>query len=220
MSGCGFLVFSAGAVPPNGRLAGMLFASAAMFAAAAAVFWIVEKAWCASRRQTSTRPSFPGHEPMTLGKALWFALVRSSWMVPVALGVSFAVTALCTACGIALPKQELVEWFTSGKLAVGEKALVVLYAVAWAPFIEEILFRRFLFRGCRRFMSPKWAIAVSAAIFAAVHLNVAVLLPIFFLGVVFAWIYERTARLPAAMLAHFVFNASNVILMFCFPELV
>ena len=48
---------------------------------------------------------------------------------------------------------------------------------------------------------------------------VATFLPLAFLGAAFAWTYEKTGKLHAAMTVHLLFNLLNMALCLCFPEL-
>ena len=69
----------------------------------------------------------------------------------------------------------------------------------------------------RRWMGFGMAAAISGAVFAAVHLNLATFIPLLFLGVAFAWLYEKDGRLTAPVTCHFLFNLVNLI--FCFISL-
>ena len=61
---------------------------------------------------------------------------------------------------------------------------------------------------------PVWgAMLLSGFIFAFVHVNAATFIPLWFLGIAFAWLYVRTGTLLAPMAVHFIFNALN--LAFC-----
>ena len=60
---------------------------------------------------------------------------------------------------------------------------------------------------------PLVAALVSGAVFAAVHLHAATFVPLWFLGVAFAWLYWRTGSILAPMFAHFLFNATNLALI-------
>lgn len=87
----------------------------------------------------------------------------------------------------------------------GVLALVVL-AVLAAPLFEEFVFRGLLFRSLAGLVSVPRAIVGSAAVFAACHPS-ASWVPVFVLGCLAAWVFHRTGRLTAAMLAHAVHNA-------------
>jgi membrane protease YdiL (CAAX protease family) len=104
--------------------------------------------------------------------------------------------------------------------------LGTLFAVFIAPVFEELIFRKGLFRFCRwcgarrrggkgEFFGgdfPLISALVSGAIFAAVHLHAATFLPLWFLGVAFAWLYWKSGALFSPILCHFLFNLVNLAL--------
>lgn len=108
--------------------------------------------------------------------------------------------------GVEAPVQETaVELGT-----VRGPALVpaLLLAILVLPFLEECLFRGFLWRWLagRREVGPRRAMLYSALVFAFFHEPVA-WLPILYLGGLFAWIYWRSGRLRDAWMAHALHNA-------------
>ncbi|MBA5636347.1 CPBP family intramembrane metalloprotease [Duganella sp. LX20W] len=82
-------------------------------------------------------------------------------------------------------------------------------AVLAAPLCEEFIFRGLIFGGLRRSMGALPAMLVSAAVFAIVHPPLS-MLPVFVLGLLTAWSYERSKRLLAPMLVHALYNAAVV----------
>ena len=76
-----------------------------------------------------------------------------------------------------------------------------------APVVEETFFRGLLFVGIARRWGAWRGAAASAAVFAATHVDVALLGPAFLSGLVFAGVYRRTGSLWAAILAHTAQNA-------------
>lgn len=95
---------------------------------------------------------------------------------------------------------------------LGDQLLVlsILVLVA-APFFEEFIFRGLIFRGLRR-SNGVWASALgSAAIFAIVHPPYS-FVPVFAVGLITAFVFERTRMLWAPILVHMIYNGA-VILM-------
>lgn len=82
--------------------------------------------------------------------------------------------------------------------------LLVLLCVV-VPVGEEVFFRGFLYTTLRRWGWVR-AVVFSSALFAAVHLQVVHFLPILWLGVVLALLYERTGSLVASIAVHSVNN--------------
>jgi membrane protease YdiL (CAAX protease family) len=78
-------------------------------------------------------------------------------------------------------------------------------AVVVAPLCEEFIFRGLIFGGLRRSLGLLPAMAVSAAVFAIMH-PVVSMAPVFVLGLLTAWAYERSKTLLAPMLAHALYN--------------
>ena len=91
-------------------------------------------------------------------------------------------------------------------LALNFLLLFILLAVI-TPIAEEVFFRAFLYRLLRKRL-PIWAAAsISSAAFATVH-GVPVLFPwLFYMGIVFALVTERTRSIFSSMLLHGMTNA-------------
>lgn len=78
------------------------------------------------------------------------------------------------------------------------------------PFAEELLFRGALFGGLRSRLGFWPAALGSAAVFAVLHENPVFYLPLMGLGVVLAWLRERTGSLTAPLLLHALNNANAI----------
>lgn len=107
--------------------------------------------------------------------------------------------------------QDTVKFFqhSQDKLALGAMAVA---AVIVAPLCEEIVFRGYLYPAAKRFTGPATAMFCSALLFSLAHGSLAMLLPLFLLGLAFAWIYERTGSLWAPIFAHLCVNGSTVLI--------
>lgn len=105
-----------------------------------------------------------------------------------------------------------------------ERILVIsFYAVVMAPLLEELTFRGVL-QTCllRLFHGRRWAaLLVTAAVFSVIHFWVITswhgLVPLFVLGLVFGYVYERTGSLLTPVLTHAGFNAINIALVLMMP---
>jgi membrane protease YdiL (CAAX protease family) len=89
------------------------------------------------------------------------------------------------------------------KLVIGFLAIVV------APFVEELVFRGLIYPTLKQNGFPRLALWGTSLLFAAIHDNLMILLPLTFLAVVLTLLYEATDNLLAPMLAHSVFNCVN-----------
>lgn len=104
--------------------------------------------------------------------------------------------------------EELMKSMTSGTLWVN-----LLSVSVFAPLFEEWLCRGMVLRGLLgNNVKPVWAIIISAAFFAFIHLNPWQAVPAFLLGLLFGYVYYRTGSLKLTMLMHCVNNTFAVIL--------
>jgi ABC-2 type transport system permease protein len=87
-----------------------------------------------------------------------------------------------------------------------DEVLLAALAIFAAPLFEEFIFRGLIFGGLRRSLSFAPSMLASAAVFALVHPPASVI-PVFGLGLVTAFAYERTKLLAAPMAAHAAYNA-------------
>ena len=83
--------------------------------------------------------------------------------------------------------------------------LAALIVVA-APLAEEILFRGVLFGWLRRHVSFWPSAFASALVFSLLHMIVEVIPPTIALGLVFAWMYERSGSLWTPIAVHMLHN--------------
>ena len=118
--------------------------------------------------------------------------------------------------GIDLSDQPLVKIITNNTLSTTGKAILYSFLLLEAPLLEEPLFRGVVFGGMTKIM-PVWAaMLLSGFLFALIHVNAATFIPLWFLGIAFAWLYVRTGTLLAPMAVHFTFNAVNLALCLFF----
>jgi membrane protease YdiL (CAAX protease family) len=93
--------------------------------------------------------------------------------------------------------------------------LALVAVVVAAPVAEEIFFRGFLFGSLRGRLSFLPAAGISAVVFALFHVQPLLVLVMVFVGVGFAYLFERRGSLAASIAAHGMFNliGFTVILM-------
>ena len=157
------------------------------------------------------------------------------WFVPItlaAMGLAWVSEQVALLLGYDPPPQDLVRLFTNPNVAWKIKAKYAALAVLVAPILEELIFRMGLFNICRwigrKILSrdsedgaeqkkrgfPFIAALVSGAIFAVVHFHAATFVPLWFLGVAFAWLYWKSGVIRSSMLCHLLFNVINLALCF------
>lgn len=95
-----------------------------------------------------------------------------------------------------------------------ELILLAVFTALLAPLGEEVAFRAFLLPPLLQ-RYRKWvAYIICGAIFAAMHLNLAVFLPLFAGGVGFAWLYGKFGDIYSNIVAHMVWNGIALFLLF------
>ena len=112
------------------------------------------------------------------------------------------------------PKQEIVDIFSS--LGGGwEMALAVISVLILAPLAEEMFFRGVLYRIFKWAFAPSrfgaFAAAVlSGVLFALIHADAYVFVPLALMGVFLCMAYEKGGSILSPILVHAAFNALNV----------
>ena len=96
---------------------------------------------------------------------------------------------------------EAFEFLMQSPLAAG------FYVLILAPVFEEFLFRGVLLRGILfKGFSPAYAVVISSALFALVHLNMLQGVHAFLLGALLGGIYLKTGNFTIVVLGHMVSN--------------
>ena len=86
-----------------------------------------------------------------------------------------------------------------------------LALAVWTPIAEETFFRGFILRGLANRWRVTPALIVSAAVFAALHLAPALLLPVFVTGLLLGFLYHRTGSLWPCIAVHAAQNLAAVL---------
>ena len=139
---------------------------------------------------------------------------QNRWWVMV-VAVMFSTTSLAFICEPLMKVlPQTPEWFEQimNSILKNSPLWVTLISVSvFAPLFEEWLCRGIVLRGLLTKMNPAWAIVVSAAFFAVLHMNPWQALPAFILGVLFGYVYYKTGSLKLTMLMHFTNNTMSAI---------
>jgi len=70
-----------------------------------------------------------------------------------------------------------------------------------------------LFSAAKKFGWPRLGWVGVSLLFAFIHDNLPIFLPLFVLALALTWLYEKTEGLLAPILAHSLFNAANLVLL-------
>lgn len=136
----------------------------------------------------------------------WSTLGMAIGLVMAGLAVNFVYFQALGAVGIE-PDTDIEEVFQSP----GPFITIAVLSLLFAPIMEEIFFRGFVFGGLRARWGLAWAMLASGLLFGVAHIGnpagVYLIPPITFIGALFAFGYAYSGSLLTSFLAHLLFNA-------------
>ncbi|MBL7070804.1 MAG: CPBP family intramembrane metalloprotease [Candidatus Omnitrophica bacterium] len=78
------------------------------------------------------------------------------------------------------------------------------------PILEEVFFRGFMYGVFKKRAGALWGVILSALFFAYIHANLASFFPIICLGILLAYLYERTGSLIPSITVHAIHNSLSL----------
>lgn len=152
------------------------------------------RTWGLTWWQLGARPA----ERRWIGRAVILGFLA----VPVVSGVIQVVQSI-TGEPLDNPQVQMLApagftWFSA--------TLTVFLASVVAPFVEEFLFRGLIHRWISERTGMWIAIPASAAIFAALHGIPLLIPPLFVVGCLLAWVYEKSRSIWPCIVLHGVYN--------------
>jgi hypothetical protein len=153
-----------------------------------------------------SRRLFPGPGPKSL--VLAPAFVGLGFCIVLAVAVALAPLLR----GRAHPQQELFENLRQIQ-GIGPVAAMFLTVAVLAPCFEETMMRGLLMGWLRSRRGPALALAVSALVFGAIHLQVLALPTLSLLGAAFGLGVLRSGDLRTSIVAHGLWNGGLFLLM-------
>jgi membrane protease YdiL (CAAX protease family) len=115
-------------------------------------------------------------------------------------------------------EQEAVEIFKALHDPV-TIAIFAAFAIVFAPFAEETIFRLFFFNFGLRYGGFWGGALVSSLLFGIAHGDVYEALPLALGGLILCFVYYRTRNAVAPMISHGLFNALSIVALLAFPKL-
>lgn len=88
---------------------------------------------------------------------------------------------------------------------------IVVLAVIISPVLEEIFFRRLMYRSLKKNFGVLLAGTITSFLFAVVHLNLYAFPVLFVLSIILIIIYEKDNTIFSPMLLHSIFNLVMII---------
>ena len=154
-------------------------------------------------------------------REVWVGFYTYVAILPAFLSLLVMVVFIANQISYEPPPHPLVEIFLKEKPA-SPWVLVfsLLLACGLGPIVEEIFFRGFFYPALRKYWGTRWAMGVTAALFALVHENLFSFLPIFFLGLVLCYLYEKRKGILASISLHVLHNSAFIIYFFLMRSIV
>jgi len=197
----GFAAFK----PPDG-FGAVLLVTLSFQGAAWLLIWIFLRQY-----QMDWRDAF-GLRWKNLPRALLAALAVTIVILPVALLLENGSAALMEKIGWPPEDQAAVRLLTDAQ-SPGLLVYLGFFTVVLAPVAEEFIFRGMLYPFVKQLGWPRLALFATSFLFAAIHLDAAIFVPLFVLALALTWLYEFTDNLLAPIAAHSLFNTANLVIL-------
>lgn len=142
---------------------------------------------------------------------IFFGLRAYLTAVPVFIALLLGVITLLQWLGQQPAPQEIFTLYlkeTRTPVLIWLNLLVILVG----PAAEEFFFRGLVHRWMRDRLGIARALVLSSLLFACLHTDLVAFVPIFGLGLLFGWIYEKTGSLAAPIAVHVFHNAGMLYL--------
>lgn len=146
-----------------------------------------------------------------LREALFVAGGALIFKVVISLLNKLYVDIISSYSGLQIVPQEIVREFEAGELYY--KLLLFLLVVVLAPFVEEYIFRYFIYDTLLLPRMPVLAAAIiSSTLFTLLHFNISGIPTFFGLGLYCTYMYEKRG-FYGAVIAHLVSNLATAVLL-------
>ncbi len=138
--------------------------------------------------------------------AVWKCILGAAAAFGISMGLSFLLDVI----GLtrAFPEYEKISNLAfSGQ----NPFLLVLTIVIIGPLAEEVIFRWLIFGRIRFYFGSKWAILFSALLFGLYHMNMVQFVFCTLLGLIFAWLYDKSGCFWVHVAAHMAINFVGIL---------
>lgn len=135
--------------------------------------------------------------------------------LPLIILAGFMINVISHYFGLTPEMQDVVQWVLEEK-SVFIMVSLIFFGIVVAPIIEEIVFRGFLQPPLKNLLGGRYAILVSASLFAAVHMDIFAFFQIFILGMLLGYLFEKTQTLAASVFVHILHNSLTLVFLLYF----
>lgn len=151
-------------------------------------------------------------------KNIFYGIIGYIALIPVLILILVIIAIIINITKYVPEMQSVVELLLKEK-GVAFLTYSSLFAAIIGPMIEELFFRGFLYSALKKYIGIFWAMMVAAGLFAALHAHIVGFFPIMVLGLLLAYIYEKTGTLVSSVTVHMIHNLSMVFLVFLVKQI-
>lgn len=150
-----------------------------------------------------------------ISEELWWGIRTYFLILPLFIGLLIGLIYVASLFSYEPPPHPLVEILLENeKLSVWTILGSFLVACVAGPIVEEIFFRGFFYPAVKKYLGVGWTMVLTSALFAVAHENFFAFLPIFFLGLVLCYLYERRNNLVPCITLHVIHNTAFIVYFF------
>ena len=146
---------------------------------------------------------------------LWWGIRTYFLIVPIFISILVLLVYISNLMSYEPPPHPLVEVLLQDeKLSFWTIFSSLSVACVIGPIVEETFFRGLFYPAVRKYLGTGWTMFITAALFAGVHDNIFAFIPIFFLGLVLCYLYEKRSNLVACISLHVIHNTVFIVYFF------
>lgn len=156
------------------------------------------------------------------GWPFWKALPIGAGFVLITLPLLMLVGLAVKSLLPQVKEQDVVTAFRMTQQSGDRRLMIMLafMAVVFQPIVEEIFFRGYFYSVFKGWAGATASAIFTCVLFAAVHSNVAALLPLLFLAFFLTLAYEWSGSLLVPIGMHMTFNGVQLAILTWWPQLV
>ena len=115
--------------------------------------------------------------------------------------------------GLPLGNPQL-EFLLTDNISIPGVLIMLVFGGVIVPIAEEIFFRGLLYSWLRQNLKIWPAILISSALFGVLHGEISIAGATFLMGIILAWIYEKSTSLWPAISIHIINNSIKLLVLY------
>ena len=134
------------------------------------------------------------------------SIISFTLFIPLLFLISFIIQYV-------LPEYKQQEIVLNFKSTLIEDKGILLHVLIFAPIVEEVIFRGYIYRILKSKLPIIFSMIISSTLFALIHYNVLSYILLFVLSIFLTYIYERNGSIICPIIIHSLFNLMMTILI-------